>query len=76
MKTKIEKQLRELLKQVRSKDEPFPNITADIEEYLQAEEWELALGLILDWAEATHKLTIAKKEAALIRSEMKRLAAK
>jgi len=43
MRHDIEKELRDLWKTIRSKKEPFPNLADDIEEFLSAGEWELAL---------------------------------
>lgn len=76
MKTRIEKQLRSLWKTVRSKNAPYPHAAEDIEEFLNAGEWGLALEQILDWAAAEKKLVEAEKLAAEIRAEMKKSPAK
>lgn len=76
MKMDIEKQLRALWKSIKTYDAPFPNMAEDIEEFLNAHEWELALDQMLDWAQATGQHAMAQKEAVKIRKEMKRLAAK
>lgn len=76
MKSRIEKQLRNLWKKVRSKNTPYPHAAEDIEEFLKAGEWELALEQILDWAAAEKKLSEAEELAAEIRAEMKKLPAK
>ncbi len=73
---KIEERLRDLWKSVRSKKTPYPDAVDDIEEFLAAEEWGLALEHILDWAATEKKLAHAEKMAAEIRAEMKKLPAK
>ncbi|MDX1922532.1 MAG: hypothetical protein SFW65_05345 [Alphaproteobacteria bacterium] len=70
---KIEKQLRSLWKSIRSKNTPYPDAVDDIEEFLAAEEWGLALEHILDWAAAEKKLAQAEKSAIEIRAEMKKI---
>ncbi len=76
MKSKIEKQLRSLWKKVRSKNAPYPHAAQDIEEFLKAGEWGLALEQILDWAAVEKKLDEAEELAAEIRAEMKKSPAK
>ena len=76
MKHSIEKELRDLWKSIRGEVEPYPNLTADIEEFLDVGEWELALEHILDWAKAEMKHTTAQPKAKRIRTLMKQLSAK
>ncbi len=76
MQYKIEKQLRDLWKKIRNKDAPLPNVANDIEEFLSAGEWELALEHILDWAAAENKLPQAETQAKQIKAEMVRLSVK
>ncbi|MBY0429127.1 MAG: MafI family immunity protein [Alphaproteobacteria bacterium] len=76
MKKKIEKELRDLWKSIRGEVEPYPNLTADIEEFLDVGEWELALEHILDWSKAEMKHTQAQTKAKHIRAMMKQSPAK
>jgi hypothetical protein len=73
MKSELEQQLRDLWKSVRSKHAPYPQLAEDIEEFLNAAEWDIALEHILDWAAAEKKLPQAEARAAQLRAEMKRL---
>lgn len=75
-KHNIEKELRDLWKSIRGEEEPYPNLTADIEEFLDVGEWELALEHILDWAKAEMKHTGAQAKAKHIRALMKQLPGK
>ena len=56
---KIETELRALWKDVHTEQEPQrhmpPHTSEDIEEFLDAGEWGLALEHICDWAAATKK---------------------
>ena len=76
MKLKIEKKLRELFKIVRTSDAPYPHLAEDIEEFLDAGEWQLALEHIVDWAEADKKLPQLKPKISEIKQEMKQLLSK
>lgn len=76
MKLKIEKKLRELWKAVRSSDAPYPHMAEDIEEFLDAGEWQLAFEHIVDWAEADKKLSLLKPQIKDIKQEMKQLPSK
>jgi hypothetical protein len=70
-KINFEKELRGLWKKIRTKNAPHPNMAEDIEEFLDQQEWGLALEHILDWAAAEKKSKLIDARA----KELKKLMA-
>lgn len=71
MYNKVEKELHALWKNVKTKHEPHPHMHEDIDEFLNAGEWGLALEQIIDYAKVTHSHAAIKEKIAEIRQLMK-----